>query len=140
MIDDKPGRRDDRRKLTKSAIGAVALELPDVNPNDLTAWDKAALDQIREIKRAAELEEYRVELKRVFDRHKPHKVMHLAAESHVDRSIDGPAAFVQTNMVGTYCLLEAARQYWMELDTASKAVKSFVFDGLAMAMTHWNNK
>jgi dTDP-glucose 4,6-dehydratase len=61
------------------------------------------------------------ELKRVFDRHKPHKVMHLAAESHVDRSIDGPAAFVQTNMVGTYCLLEAARQYWMELDTASKA-------------------
>ena len=57
MIDDKPGRRDDRRKLTKSAITAVALELPDVNPNDLTAWDKAALDQIREIKRAAELEE-----------------------------------------------------------------------------------
>jgi hypothetical protein len=59
MIDDKPGRRDDRRQLTKSAIAAVALELPDVNPNDLTAWDKAALDQIREIKRAAELEEYR---------------------------------------------------------------------------------
>ena len=67
MIDDKPGRRDDRRKLTKSAIAAVALELPDVNPNDLTAWDKAALDQIREIKRAAELEEYRAELKRVFE-------------------------------------------------------------------------
>ena len=67
MIDDKPGRRDDRRKLTKSAIAAVALELPDVNPNDLTAWDKAALDQLREIKRAAELEEYRAELKRVFE-------------------------------------------------------------------------
>ena len=67
MIDDKPGRRDDRRKLTKSAIAAVALELPDVNPNDLTAWDKAALDQIREIKRAAELEEYRAELMRVFE-------------------------------------------------------------------------
>ena len=67
MIDDKPGRRDDRRQLTKSAIAAVALELPDVNPNDLTAWDKAALDQLREIKRAAELEEYRVELKRVFE-------------------------------------------------------------------------
>jgi dTDP-glucose 4,6-dehydratase len=61
------------------------------------------------------------ELKRVFDKHKPDKVMHLAAESHVDRSIDGPAAFVQTNMVGTYCLLEAARQYWMELDTSIKA-------------------
>ena len=67
MIDDKPGRKDDRRQLTKSAIAAVALELPDVNPNDLTAWDKAALDQIREIKRAAELEEYRAELKRVFE-------------------------------------------------------------------------
>ena len=67
MIDDKPGRRDDRRRQTKSAIAAVALELPDVNPNDLTAWDKAALDQIREIKRAAELEEYRAELKRVFE-------------------------------------------------------------------------
>jgi len=67
MIDDKPGRKDDRRQLTKSAITAVALELPDVNPNDLTAWDKAALDQIREIKRAAELEEYRAELKRVFE-------------------------------------------------------------------------
>ena len=67
MIDDKLGRRDDRRQLTKSAIAAVALELPDVNPNDLTAWDKAALDQIREIKRAAELEEYRAELKRVFE-------------------------------------------------------------------------
>ena len=67
MIDDNPGRKDDRRKLTKSAITAVALELPGVNPNDLTAWDKSALDQIREIKRAAELEEYRVELKRVFE-------------------------------------------------------------------------
>ena len=67
MIDDKLGRRDDRRQLTKSAIAAVALELPDVNPNDLTAWDKAALDQIREIKRAAELEEYRAELMRVFE-------------------------------------------------------------------------
>ena len=67
MIDDKPGRRDDRRQLTKSAITAVALELPDVNPNDLTAWAKSALDQIREIKRAAELEEYRAELKRVFE-------------------------------------------------------------------------
>jgi hypothetical protein len=67
MIDDNPGRRDDRRQLTKSAIAAVALELPDVNPNDLTAWDKAALDQVYEIKRAAELEEYRAELIRVFE-------------------------------------------------------------------------
>lgn len=67
MIDEKPGRKDDRRKLTKSAIAAVALELPDVNPNDLTAWDKAALKKVKEIKRATELEEYRAELKRVFE-------------------------------------------------------------------------
>ncbi|WP_180001675.1 dTDP-glucose 4,6-dehydratase [Acinetobacter sp. YH12255] len=45
----------------------------------------------------------------------PDSIMHLAAESHVDRSIDGPAAFIQTNIVGTYTLLEAARKYWMSL-------------------------
>ena len=48
----------------------------------------------------------------VFDRHRPDAVMHLAAESHVDRSIDGPAAFIETNITGTYTLLEAARRYW----------------------------
>ncbi len=48
----------------------------------------------------------------VFARHKPDAVMHLAAESHVDRSIDGPAAFIETNITGTYTLLEAARAYW----------------------------
>ena len=48
----------------------------------------------------------------VFAEHQPDVVMHLAAESHVDRSIDGPAAFIETNIVGTYTLLEAARQYW----------------------------
>jgi dTDP-glucose 4,6-dehydratase len=46
---------------------------------------------------------------------RPDAIMHLAAESHVDRSIDGPAAFVETNVVGTYNLLEAAREYWMSL-------------------------
>lgn len=60
------------------------------------------------------------ELKRVFDTHQPDKVMHLAAESHVDRSIDGPAVFIETNMVGTYCLLEAARHYWTGLDIGKK--------------------
>lgn len=55
------------------------------------------------------------ELKRVFTRHQPDAVMHLAAESHVDRSIDGPAEFIQTNIVGTYTLLEMARSYWNEL-------------------------
>ncbi|YCH22330.1 dTDP-glucose 4,6-dehydratase [Pseudomonas sp. D1-3] len=46
----------------------------------------------------------------------PDAIMHLAAESHVDRSIDGPAAFIQTNIVGTYALLEATRAYWSTLD------------------------
>ena len=51
-------------------------------------------------------------LDRIFAAHQPDAVMHLAAESHVDRSIDGPGAFIQTNVTGTYTLLEAARAYW----------------------------
>ncbi len=51
--------------------------------------------------------------------------MHLAAESHVDRSIDGPAAFIETNIVGTYTLLEVARTYWNELDAERKAIFRF---------------
>ncbi len=51
-------------------------------------------------------------LAKVFETHKPDAVMHLAAESHVDRSIDGPAEFMQTNIIGTYEMLEAARNYW----------------------------
>jgi len=62
----------------------------------------------------------RTELNRVFAEHKPDAIMHLAAESHVDRSIDGPAAFIETNIVGTYQLLEATRQYWNELNTVQK--------------------
>lgn len=53
-------------------------------------------------------------LDRVFLEHAPTAVLHLAAESHVDRSIDGPAEFISTNVVGTYTLLEAARAYWLE--------------------------
>ena len=56
----------------------------------------------------------------VFATHQPDAVMHLAAESHVDRSIDGPAAFIQTNVVGTYVLLEAARDYWAALPPAPR--------------------
>ena len=54
----------------------------------------------------------RAALDAVFARHKPQAVMHLAAESHVDRSIDGPGDFIDTNITGTYNLLEAARGYW----------------------------
>lgn len=64
-------------------------------------------------------------LDQVFARHQPDCVMHLAAESHVDRSIDGPATFIETNIVGTYQLLEAARSYWQSLDGARKT--AFLF-------------
>ncbi|HCE1607788.1 TPA: dTDP-glucose 4,6-dehydratase [Vibrio parahaemolyticus] len=67
----------------------------------------------------------RIELDRVFSDHQPDMVMHLAAESHVDRSIDGPAAFIETNVMGTYHLLEAARQYWSNLEEADKSAFRF---------------
>lgn len=63
----------------------------------------------------------RAQLDRVFSQYQPDAVMHLAAESHVDRSITGPSDFIQTNIVGTYTLLEAARQYWIQMDSAAKS-------------------
>jgi dTDP-glucose 4,6-dehydratase len=57
----------------------------------------------------------------LFSDFRPDKIIHLAAESHVDRSIDGPSAFIQTNIVGTYTLLEVARQYYFALSEAKKA-------------------
>ena len=65
----------------------------------------------------------RMALDRVFEAHRPDVVMHLAAESHVDRSIDGPADFVETNVLGTFNMLEAARTYW----TAQGKPESFRF-------------
>ncbi len=62
-----------------------------------------------------------VAIQALFKEHQPDMVMHLAAESHVDRSIDGPAAFIETNIVGTYSLLEAARNYWKDLPEERKA-------------------
>lgn len=64
-------------------------------------------------------------MERIFAAHQPDAVMHLAAESHVDRSITGPAAFIETNIVGTYVLLEAARGYWTSLDDTAKAAFRF---------------
>ncbi len=61
-----------------------------------------------DIKDAAKLDD-------IFQRHQPDAVMHLAAESHVDRSIDGPSDFIATNITGTYTLLEAARNYWVSV-------------------------
>ena len=63
---------------------------------------------------------------RIFAEHRPDRVMHLAAESHVDRSITGPAAFVQTNVVGTYTLLDAALAHWRTLDGEARDAFRFL--------------
>ena len=60
------------------------------------------------------------EVSQAFNKHQPDIVMHLAAESHVDRSIDGPAEFIQTNIIGTYVLLEATKEYLLGLDVNKK--------------------
>jgi dTDP-glucose 4,6-dehydratase len=67
----------------------------------------------------------RAALDKVFAEFQPDAVMHLAAESHVDRSIDGPADFIETNIVGTYTLLEAARSYWQALSADRKVAFRF---------------
>jgi dTDP-glucose 4,6-dehydratase len=82
------------------------------NLNDIHNSPRYSFEQV-DICNLAELED-------VFTRYKPDAVMHLAAETHVDRSIDGPAAFIKSNIIGTYSLLEAARQYWLTLDKQPK--------------------
>lgn len=67
----------------------------------------------------------RIEVARAFAEFQPDTVMHLAAESHVDRSIDGPAAFIETNVVGTFTMLDAALEYWRALPQAK--AQSFRF-------------
>jgi len=65
------------------------------------------------------------QMARVLNKHQPDKVMHLAAESHVDRSIDGPGEFIRTNIVGTYVMLDAVRQYWSNLPAERKTTFRF---------------
>ncbi len=67
----------------------------------------------------------RAEVDRVLAEHQPDAIMHLAAESHVDRSIDGPAAFIETNIAGTYTLLDSTRHYWNALPEAKRAAFRF---------------
>ena len=64
-------------------------------------------------------------VKACLNKHKPDAVMHLAAESHVDRSIDKPGAFIQTNVIGTFNLLHESRLYWEELDDVAKTAFRF---------------
>lgn len=82
--------------------------LADVSSNSRYAFEKVDITD-------------RESLNHVFEQHQPNAIMHLAAESHVDRSIDGPGDFVHTNVVGTYTLLEATRSYWSQLSEPKKA-------------------
>lgn len=109
--------------LIRLLIRETAVEV--VNLDKLTyAAPPGALDEVADNPR------YRFEqadicdpaaVRRIFDAHQPDLVMHLAAESHVDRSIDAPAAFIQTNLVGTFVLLDAALAYWRELKGDKRA-------------------
>ena len=96
-----------------------------VNIDKMTyAASEAALEEARLSRRhrliRADVADAHV-IAEVFAEHRPEAVMHLAAETHVDRAIDGPEGFVRSNIVGTYTLLEAARRYWNGLDTSQKA-------------------
>ena len=84
---------------------------------DVSASDRYSFSQTNIVDTAA--------LDTLFAAYRPDAVMHLAAESHVDRSIDGPGVFIQTNVVGTYSMLEAARRYWQTLDREGR--ESFRF-------------
>ncbi|QUJ68200.1 dTDP-glucose 4,6-dehydratase [Photobacterium sp. GJ3] len=85
--------------------------------NNISENDRYCFEQVDICDKAA--------LERVFAEHQPDAVMHLAAESHVDRSIDGPADFIETNIIGTYHLLEVSRAYWNQLDEARKTAFRF---------------
>lgn len=67
----------------------------------------------------------KAEVSRLFREHQPDAVMHLAAESHVDRSIDSPGEFIQTNIIGTYNMLDSARAYWMDLNKVQQDIFRF---------------
>ena len=65
-------------------------------------------------------------IERIFSQYKPEKVLHLAAESHVDRSIDRPAEFIQTNIYGTYTMIEVSRKFWQKLDNKRKERSKYI--------------
>ena len=78
-------------------------------------------------------------VRRLFAEHRPSAVVNFAAESHVDRSIDGPAAFIQTNVLGTFNLLDCAREYWLQLtEPERRAFWAGLFSALAKHESTWN--
>jgi len=103
-------------------IGSAVVRLAVARGHEVVNVDKltyaACLDNVAEVS-GSNLYSFeqadicdRAAMDRVLDTHRPDAIMHLAAESHVDRSIDGPGTFIETNISGTYTLLEAARAYW----------------------------
>ncbi|MEX1213611.1 dTDP-glucose 4,6-dehydratase [Saccharospirillum sp.] len=105
LIQNTPHRVVNADKLTYAGnLGSLA----NIEPNEHYTFEQA------DICDAAAMQ-------RLLDQYQPDIIMHLAAESHVDRSIDGPADFIQTNIVGTYTLLEAARHYQAALKTSNAA-------------------
>ncbi len=117
---------------------AVVRELIDNTPHRVINVDKLTYaGNLESLASVADNPRYRFEqadicdapaMQRLFAEHRPDVVMHLAAESHVDRSIDGPAAFIQTNIVGTSVLLEVARGYWKALrESAPEKAAGFRF-------------
>lgn len=98
--------------VDKLTYAASTTNIP--NADDIEAYTLAEVDICD-----------RAALDAVFAEHRPEVVMHLAAESHVDRSIDGPGDFIQTNVTGTFTMLEAARAYWTALDAAPKSAFRF---------------
>ncbi len=114
---------------------AVVRHIIDATSDEVLVIDKLTYaGNLESLAPAADNERYsfyqtdicdRVKLDEIFDAFQPDAVMHLAAESHVDRSIDGPAAFIETNIVGTYVLLEAARHYWTRLAPTAKEAFRF---------------
>lgn len=109
--------------VVRYLVNETTMEV--VNVDKLTyAGNLSSLEEIEECNRYSfEKGDIcdREEMRRVFSQYKPSAVMHLAAESHVDRSIDGPAEFIQTNIIGTYTMLEVAKEYWLSLDSRVKS-------------------
>ncbi len=123
-----------RRFLVTGGAGfigsAVVRHLVEDTPHEVCVVDKLTYaGNLDNLARASESSRYSFKKADICDPHaihhvvegfQPDIVMHLAAESHVDRSIDGPAAFIETNVAGTFVLLQCARDYWQRLDAESR--------------------
>ena len=97
--------------IDKLTYAGNLASLVDVNSNDRYHFEQVDLCDVTEVNQ-------------LFERYQPQGVMHLAAESHVDRSIDGPGKFIQTNIVGTYNLLQASLTYWKNLPTEDRELQA----------------